>query len=468
MADKNIILIDDDPSLRSAIGTFLERLNFQVRVFDSVELAIKEVGSGCDLIISDVVMPGLSGYDLLKFVRKKFPNTPIILMTAYANIEKAVDAMKQGAYDFLVKPFSLSVLETAIQSAFLDRQSVLQKKRTFVQTVESDLVQKPKSVKRVQDVFLTQNQALYTIIENIKKVAASKATILIQGESGTGKELIAHMVHEFSPRCERPFIAINCAAMPDTLLESELFGHEKGSFTGAIQRQIGKFELSNNGTILLDEISEMSLPMQTKLLRVLQECEVYRVGGTKPIPLNLRVIATTNRDLLKYTREGNFREDLFYRLNVIPVKMPPLRERKDDILPMVGAFLSEFSETHARKAPVVDRLVEQKILAYAWPGNVRELRNTMERAVLVDSFDVIGERKGAHEEDTLVLSPGPNEDGSLAEGMTLADVEREMILKTLDRLGGNRTKTAMQLGISLRTLRNKLKLFGHTRPEKSA
>lgn len=468
MTDKNIILIDDDPSLRSAIGTFLERLNFQVRVFDSVELAIKEVGHGCDLIISDVVMPGLSGYDLLKFVRKQFPNTPIILMTAYANIEKAVDAMKQGAYDFLVKPFSLSVLETAIQSAFLDRQSMLQKKRTFVQTVESDLVQKPRGVKRVQDAFLTQNRALYTIIENIKKVAASKATILIQGESGTGKELIAHMVHEFSPRCERSFIAINCAAMPDTLLESELFGHEKGSFTGAIQRQIGKFELSNNGTILLDEISEMSLAMQTKLLRVLQECEVYRVGGTKPIPLNLRVIATTNRDLLKYTREGNFREDLFYRLNVIPVKMPPLRERKDDILLMVGEFLREFSETHARQAPVVDSVVQQKILAYAWPGNVRELRNTMERAVLVDSFDVIGEKKAAHEEDTLVLSPGPNAEGTVAEGMTLADVEREMILKTLDRLGGNRTKTAIQLGISLRTLRNKLKLFGHTRPEKSA
>ncbi|EKD41357.1 MAG: Strongly similar to sigma 54 response regulator, partial [uncultured bacterium] len=247
-------------------------------------------------------------------------------MTAFGTVEKAVEAMKNGAYDFLVKPFSLNVLETAVNAALMDRQPIL--KRENVSTNDSGMFQSAVTtrvgLKKISERFFTKNARMIEIIDNLKRVATSKATVLIQGESGTGKELIARMIHEFSPRVERIFVAINCAAMPDTLLESELFGHEKGAFTGAVARQIGKFELSNNGTILLDEISEMSLTMQTKLLRVLQECEIYRVGGIKPIPLNIRVIATTNRDLYSYMKAGHFREDLYYRLNVIPITMPPL------------------------------------------------------------------------------------------------------------------------------------------------
>lgn len=460
---KKILLIEDDASLRTAIETFLTRLHYQVHSFPDVESAIKQVNVECDLILSDIMMPGLSGYDLLKYVRKKFPNIPIILMTAYGSIEKAVEAMKNGAYDFLVKPFNLTVLETAIQAAFLDRHSRVEK-GVFASFDPFQSTSPHSGINRVGERFITHCPQIIDIIENIKKVASSKATILIQGESGTGKELIAKMIHDFSLRKNRVFVAINCAAMPDTLLESELFGHEKGSFTGAISRQIGKFEVSNNGTILLDEISEMSLPMQTKLLRVLQECEIYRVGGTKPIPLNLRVIATTNRDFYQYMKQGHFREDLYYRLNVIPVIMPALRERGDDVLLLAKEFLQEFAVLHARKTLEIDEVAKKKILSHPWPGNVRELRNAMERAILVGDFEVIGEEIISEKKSRLSVLAGNN----FETGMTLEEIEKQTIISTLDRCGGNRTKTAFTLGISLRTLRNKLRSYGiHPEPHRS-
>lgn len=399
-----------------------------------------------DLVLSDVRMKGLSGYDLLKFIRKTNPAIPIILMTGHGSIEKAVEAMKNGAYDFLVKPFSLSVLEMAIRAAFLDRAAYQVKGISSEPSGPTRI-----GLRRVSEHFVSQEPKMLEIIDNLKRVAPSKATVLIQGESGTGKELIAHMIHEFSPRAERIFVAINCAAMPDSLLESELFGHEKGSFTGAFNRQIGKFELSNNGTILLDEISEMSLGMQTKLLRVLQECEIYRVGGVKPIPLNIRVIATTNRDLFKYMKEGGFREDLYYRINVIPVVVPPLRDRGRDILVLAKEFLEEFAVLHARPVPKIDEAATAQILGYGWRGNVRELRNAMERVVLVSSFSVIEEG----------LALGSNGIKNFIDmNMKLDDIERQVILNTLERFSGNRTRAANQLGISLRTLRNKLRSYG--------
>lgn len=457
MRPKKIILIEDDPSLRGAIASFLKRNGYNVQSFSNAETAIKSVGATCDVILSDIRMKGLTGYDLLKHVHAKFPQIPVILMTAYGTIEKAVEAMKGGAYDFLVKPFSLSVLETAIKAALLDRQSThIEDKDVFRE--RSDVVSTPIGVQRVSERFITDDPEMKGIIENLRRIASSKATVLIQGESGTGKELIARMIHEFSPRSERIFVAINCAAMPDTLLESELFGHEKGAFTGAMSRQIGKFELSNNGTILLDEISEMSLPMQTKLLRVLQECEVYRVGGIRPIFLNLRVIATTNRDLLQYMKDGYFREDLFYRVNVIPVKVPPLRDRGDDVCLLAEEFLREFAVLHAKKKLKLDAKIRRKIKEYPWNGNVRELSNAMERAVLVGNLDSL--EVGSLSSSALVSSTRSS--SSAETDVTLADMEREMILKTLDQCDGNKTKAANQLGISLRTLRNKLKVFGHS------
>lgn len=445
LQSKNILVIEDDPSLRSAIESFLLRLKYKVTAYHDAQSALPLIEEGsCDLILSDVMMPGLSGFDLLNRVKKLPTPIPLILMTAYGTIEKAVKAMKSGAYDFLVKPFSLQVLETAVQSAFLDQQQIF----TTSQTVSTDSPQKK---------FITQNPHMFEIIEDLKKVAPSKATVLIQGESGTGKELLAHLVHDFSPRASRPFLAINCAAMPDNLLESELFGHERGSFTGAVSQQIGKFETSTNGTILLDEISEMSLSMQTKLLRVLQECEIYRVGGTKPIPLNLRVIATTNRNLYEYMKQGNFREDLFYRINVVPIMVPPLRDRGQDAILLADKFLAEFSEIHGTKPILLTPAARAKIGANPWHGNVRELRNSMERVVLVGNFNTLNDLEKSEHQDRInhtkkVLAETTATNSSL----TLSEMERQMIEQAIIDNNGNRTQAAKQLGISLRTLRNKL------------
>jgi DNA-binding NtrC family response regulator len=422
-----------------------------------LEEVLKALTGEIDLILTDVMLPGFTGYDVLQKAHQKFPTIPIILMTAYGTIEKAVAVMKNGAYDFLVKPFSLNVLEMAINAAFMD-STPSAKKTAPIQIgagktlVAGEGTEQPKN-------FITRDIKMIEILESVKRIAASKATVLIQGESGTGKELIARMIHDFSPRAERIFVAINCAAMPDTLLESELFGHEKGAFTGAVNRQIGKFELSNNGTILLDEISEMSLNMQTKLLRVLQECEIYRVGGNKPTSLNLRVIATTNRNLYQYTQEGHFREDLFYRLNVIPIKVPPLRERGQDILFMAQAFLQEFAKLHGRAVLPINDAAQKRILNCPWYGNVRELRNAMERAILVGDFHVVDQMSQTPETKTIAAGKTATGEAFVAGGMTLDEIEQKVILSTLEKCGGNKTRTASQLGISLRTLRNKLKTY---------
>ncbi len=447
LQSKSIIVIEDDPSLRSAIESFLLRLKYKVTAYRDAQSALPRVEEGpCDLILSDVMMPGLSGFDLLNRVKKLPTPVPLILMTAYGTIEKAVKAMKSGAYDFLVKPFSLQVLETAIQSAFLDQQQIFKTS----QTASTDSPQKK---------FITQNPHMLEIIEDLKKVAPSKATVLIQGESGTGKELLANLVHEFSPRASRPFLAINCAAMPDNLLESELFGHERGAFTGAVSQQIGKFETSTNGTILLDEISEMGMAMQTKLLRVLQECEIYRVGGTKPIPLNLRVLATTNRNLYEYMKQGNFREDLFYRINVVPILVPPLRDRGQDAILLADKFLAEFSEIHGTKPISLTPTARAKIGTNPWYGNVRELRNAMERVVLVGNFDTLNDLEKM--EQARVIHPNQvlAETSATNSSLTLSEMERQMIERAILENNGNRTQAAKQLGISLRTLRNKLSIY---------
>ena len=460
MTNKTLLLVEDDVSLRYAIESFLSQQGqYEIKLVGDFQTAQETLDkSKFDIVLTDVKMPGGSGFDLLKQVKKQNPETVVIVMTAYGTIEQAVEAMKHGAYDFLVKPFQLSTLDTVLASA--------------VNAVETGAVSEKLPAEDVQrkgeKVFITNNMCMKDLIENLKKVAASKATVLVQGESGTGKEVLAHMVHNFSMRRGKAFVAINCAALPDNLLESELFGHEKGSFTGAIQRQIGKFELSDGGTILLDEISEMSLSMQTKLLRVLQECEVYRIGGNKPIPINLRVVASTNRDLYKYMKDGYFREDLYYRINVIPIIVPPLRERGDDVLVLANHFLDEFSHSHDRPRIVLDELATHKVLTYPWYGNVRELRNAMERAILVGNFEQLGNELSANYSMAKTISEPAAQPTELSETkshekvdgeMTLDEVEKRVIYETLRRCGGNRTRTAEKLGISLRTLRNKLKAF---------
>ena len=463
MKKRSILLVEDDVSLRFAIEAFFaQQHDYEIKSVGSAvvakDLLAKEE---FDVILSDIKMPEMSGYELLDYVKEKQKNSIFIIMTAYGTIEEAIRAMKNGAYDFIVKPFQLSTLENVISAAFNDLVEVEHQKKKITSQQKGESKSNPQKTKIP---FITNCDRMKDLIDNIKKVAASKATVLVQGESGTGKELLANMIHEFSSRRDKPFIAINCAALPDNLLESELFGHEKGSFTGAIQRHIGKFELSDSGTIFLDEISEMSLNMQTKLLRVLQECEVYRVGGTKAIPLNLRVVASTNRDLYRYMKEGNFREDLYYRINVIPINVPPLRERGDDVLTLATYFIKEFVGTHGKEPLALDELARYKIMNYPWQGNVRELRNAMERAVLVGDFeqivndDLISGSVNVGEiinqqTVTEIKSEKPKSD------MTLEEVEKRVIYETLRKCNGNRTKTAEKLGISLRTLRNKLKAF---------
>lgn len=458
MSQKQILLVEDDVSLRSAIESFLSSdKQYTIKAVGDAGAARDEIEkTSYDLILSDIRMPGGTGYDLLELAKKVRPGVPFVIMTAYGTIEQAVSAMKNGAYDFLLKPFQLSTLENVIKSALSD---------AIILASAPILAADPE--RKGEKVFITNNTRMQDLIENLKKVAASKATVLIQGESGTGKEVLAQMIHQFSPRRGKTFVAINCAALPDNLLESELFGHEKGSFTGAIQRQIGKFELSDGGTILLDEISEMSLNMQTKLLRVLQECEVYRIGGNKPIPLNLRVVASTNRDLYRYMKEGNFREDLYYRINVIPIFVPPLRERGEDVLVVANHFLDEFAQVHVRPRIKLDELARYKVMNYPWHGNVRELRNAMERAVLVGNFDqIVNEEVVTATAGTVAGNKTANlsterkaEEAAADHTMTLDEVEKRVIYETLRRYNGNRTRTAEKLGISLRTLRNKLKAF---------
>lgn len=459
MTAKKILVVEDDVSLRFAIESFLSQQSFyEIRSVGDIESAKAELEKGgVDLVLSDVKMPGGTGLDLLNHINKAHDATIVILMTAYGTIEQAVTAMKAGVYDFIVKPFQLATLDHVLRAAFSDNEAALLLNPAHSQVSE-------EASRKGEKFFITNNAKMRELIENLKKVAVSKATVLIQGESGTGKEVLANMIHYFSPRRNKPFVAINCAALPDNLLESELFGHERGSFTGAIQRQIGKFELSDGGTILLDEISEMSLNMQTKLLRVLQECEVYRIGGNKAVPLNLRVVASTNRDLYKYMKDGYFREDLYYRVNVIPIYVPPIRERGDDVLTLANYFLDQFSSTHDRQRIQLDELARYKLVNYSWYGNVRELRNAMERAILVGNFDQIGNELINRPADLKsVATLGKLGEGSAksepASDMTLDEVEKRVILETLRRYNGNRTRTAEKLGISLRTLRNKLKAF---------
>ncbi len=467
MKKRSILLVEDDVSLRFAIEAFFSgRHDYTIKSVGSA-IAAKDCLSRerYDLVLSDIKMPEMSGYELLDHVKSLNQDILFVVMTAFGTIEEATKAMKSGAYDFVVKPFQLSTLDNVVASAFADHDLDQQRKGQIKESTQQPVTSEGRiPTRKSQTPFVTNNAKIEALIESIKKIAASKATVLIQGESGTGKELIAKMIHDFSPRANQAFVAINCAAMPDTLLESELFGHEKGSFTGAIQRQIGKFETSDGGTILLDEISEMSLNMQTKLLRVLQEHEIYRVGGTKPVPLNLRVVASTNRDLYSYMKQGHFREDLYYRINVIPVVVPPLRERGDDIITLANHFINEFASVHGRNPIVLDELARYKLMNHPWYGNVRELRNGMERAVLVGSLDHVVQDDLRSEKQIAsnslanqsTCTPAPEQ--PLVE-LTLDEVEKRVIFETLRRCDGNRTKTAEKLGISLRTLRNKLKLF---------
>jgi two-component system response regulator FlrC len=424
-----VLVVDDDPQMGVALKNAIQRLGYSVVVSNSGQDAMgKLYQHNFSLVVTDMKMPKMDGLMFLREIRKTVGNLPVLVITGFGTVENAVEAMKEGAQDYLMKPFSYDILKKAIEA-------------TMTRTTH-------------EREILTASPEMKKIITTADNLAASDITVLIQGESGTGKELLARHIHRLSSRAKNAFIAVNCAAIPDTLLESELFGHERGAFTGATDKKIGKFERAQAGTILLDEIGEMSIILQAKLLRVLQEREIDRIGGKEPIAIDVRVIATTNKDLYRECKEGRFREDLFYRLNVFPIKVPPLRERPDDIALLAVHFIEKFSGISGKAIKGMNTGAINLLRGKQWRGNVRELENVIQRAVFLCKGADIGI-------DDLLL-----EDASVTEGISgkIRDMEKELILQTLKDMHGNKSKAANILGISVRTIRNKLHEYGKNFP----
>ena len=453
MARENILVVDDEPDMRDALTAALRREGLCVSTAaNGVEALEKVQGQSFDLIITDVRMPRMGGLALLQELKRTSTTIPVIMMTGYGRIEDAVEAMKAGAFDYLLKPFSLEDLRAVVVKALTPRNGP---PNATADTPRHDGQEYQESGASVERPIVTQDPRMLQVSELAKEAAVSRATVLIQGESGTGKEVLARYIHAHSPRNAQPFVAVNCAAIPEGLLESELFGHEKGAFTGAITKQVGKFEWAHRGTILLDEISEMPLPLQAKLLRVLQEHEIERVGGRKPVPVDLRVIATTNRRLKDYMAEGKFRVDLYYRLNVIPLNIPPLRERKGDIPLLIEHFIRKHGRDGNQPPPRMGQDTIQHFLQYDWPGNIRELENMVERWLVLYQGGFLTTSHLFLNEGTAALPPA-----SLGKPtMSVREMERALIMETLQAMNGNRTQAARILGISLRTLRNKLREY---------
>ena len=447
-ASKKILIVDDEPEMRIAITEALKREGYQTDSAENAPNALHRLeGEAFDLIISDVKMPKMSGQELLREIKEQWPKTLVIMMTAYGTIDSAVESMKEGAFDYLLKPFSIEILAATVNRAFLTDPAPSAAPAPKLSTSK----QKASEAREI----VTQNKAMLEMVKFAGDIAYSKSTVLISGETGTGKEMVARYIHQCSPRADKPFMAVNCAALPEGLLESELFGHEKGAFTGAIAKKDGKFELAHKGTLLLDEVTEMTPPLQAKLLRVLQEHEIDKVGGREPIPIDVRVIATTNRDPKQLIEDGKFREDLYYRLNVIPIKLPPLRERMEDLPVLAEHFMKKHSRENGKKISSIAPETLTLLNKYQWRGNVRELENIIERSVLICQGDAI-EPANLFMEDG-ETAPTSGEGNALGNFRgTIYDMERELIFKTLEETGNNKTKAADILGISIRTLRNKL------------
>lgn len=434
---EKVLVVDDEPLMLRFMADVLRRHGKEVAIAINGMEAIKILESEpIDLVITDMKMPLKSGLDVLKTAKSISPSPLVILATAHGTIESAVEAMKLGAFHYLIKPFSPDALEGVLEKA--EEHLRLIKENTFYREDTK------------YPLLVAESPAMKKILQDLEKIAKANASVFITGESGTGKEVIAGAIHELSSRAQYPFIKVNCAAIPETLLESEFFGHERGSFTGAHMKKTGRFELADKGTLLLDEVTEIPLVLQPKLLRAIQEQEFERVGGTRSIKVNLRFLATSNRNMQEAIETKVFREDLFYRLNVVPIQIPPLRERREDILPLATHFLEKFCRENHKPPKKFTEPAVKKLLDYPWPGNVRELANIIERTVVLDFDPVID--LGHLYLDSSSLAP-PKE---LKKGTTLHEMEKQLILETLEVNHQNRTRTAALLGISVRTLRNKL------------
>jgi DNA-binding NtrC family response regulator len=456
-----VLVVDDEPRQLGILKTILSREGYEVETCSTAEEALLLLrASPPQVLLTDMKMPGMDGIALLEEALREAPACSAVVMTAHGSVDSAVEAMKKGAFDYLTKPLDrdrlLLVLERAMETVRLRGENRRLKDQLHDRFRLENIVGSHGSM---QDVFRL-----------VEKVAASSATVLIYGESGTGKELIARALHFNSPRASRPFLALNCSAVPEPLLESELFGHEKGSFTGAVARKPGLFEQAHGGTLLLDEVAELPVSMQAKLLRVLQEKEVRRVGGNASLSVDVRIVAATNRDLVRHMKEGKFREDLYYRLNVFPIFLPPLRSRTTDIPPLVEHFLEQFASDAKRPVSRVTPQTLSFLLRYSWPGNVRQLESVLERACLLAEGDVITPDLLPAEVRENLAAPGG---GSFPleipdEGISLEGVERELLEQSLRKAGGNLSRAARLLGISYRTLQYRLDKFRISREGSSA
>jgi len=440
----NVLIVDDEKNIRAGLGRALELDGYQTLLAADGQEALDVIqNEEIDLVIADLKMPRVSGEELLRHVVDHYPTVPVIILTGHGTIETAVQAMRDGAYDFLTKPVSLDRLSLLAKRALSNRELVLQHRR----------LQHELENQRERFSIVGTSSPLQHVMDVVRQVAPTKASVLITGDSGVGKELIADALHRLSDRANKPFVKVHCAALSESLLESELFGHEKGSFTGAIGRKRGRFELANTGSIFLDEIGEINQSVQIKILRVLQEKQFERVGGEETIDVDVRIIAATNRDLRAEIEKGTFREDLYYRLNVVNIHVPPLRERKEDIPLLVAAFIKEFAKENGKAVEGIDPRARAALHNHDWPGNIRELRNCIESAVVMAKGSII----------TLEdLPPTINRSGDgndvirISLGSSLQDAEQEIIRSTLAAQNGNKTRTAEVLGIGRKTLHRKI------------
>jgi len=448
--DKPIVLIvDDEKSARDGLVRALRR-DYRVFAAENATSALEMLRSHpIDVLLSDVRMPGMDGITLMQRALAHNPELICIILTAYGDVEMAVQAMKKGAADFMIKPINLDKLEFTLDRVLAAKKIELENRQLRVQL----------DSKYGLENIIGNSKPMQEVFDTIRQVAASRATVLIQGESGTGKELVAKAIHQLSPRRKGPFVAVHCAALSENLLESELFGHEKGAFTGAVERRIGRFEKADGGSLFLDEISEINASVQVKILRALEERQIERVGGDTPIDVDTRLIAATNRDLKSMVENGDFREDLFYRLYVVVITLPPLRERGDDILLLLNHYLAVFNRENGKQIEGFTPAAYEMLAAYHWPGNVRELRNLVERMVVLARGKMLDVKDIPAQVREQI---GQKNDVHIDVDLTVEEMEKRMIIQALEKTGGNRTKAAEKLGISRRTLHRKLKEYGLT------
>jgi DNA-binding NtrC family response regulator len=462
MSIQRVLIADDDSLSREFLSEACRTFGFQVDAVTTGEQALERLRrGGVDMVLTDLRMPGISGVDLVRTMAREFPDTPVVLVTAHGTVETAVEALQAGATDFLVKPVSTQALDLVIKRVARTRR--LESENEYLRN---------EAGWGGDGRIVCESRSMQELLRKAERIAGSKGTVLVTGESGTGKERLAHFLHQKSPRSSGPFIRVNCAALSEQLLESELFGHERGAFTGAHKRKEGRFELADGGTILLDEIGEISPALQAKLLRVLEEEEFERVGGTSTLKVDVRVVATTNRNLPDEVAAGRFREDLFYRLHVLPLQISALRERPEDVLPLARHFAESYARANGLETPTFGVEAEKRLQEWHWPGNVRELENAVHRAVVLAEGSTIEPdhltfqmmpRSNVRPKFTLVTDKGQYlgaiSASSPLANRTLADLEREAILCTLESTRGNKTEAARRLGVTARTLSNKMKLW---------